>query len=134
MLDELTFSSYSIFTPLSILINHVRLCGVLNLLTTIDTTMKKDIHPVYNAQTTITCSCGAVFETGATKEDLTIETCSQCHPVYTGKKKIIDSTGRVERFKQMAAKTAEAKKSRTKVKDKEVKKQERAEKQAKAQA
>lgn len=96
--------------------------------------MKKDIHPAYNAKTTITCSCGAVFETGATKEDLSIETCSQCHPVYTGKKKIVDSTGRVERFKQMAAKTAEAKKSRTKVKNKEEKKQARAKKQDKAKA
>jgi large subunit ribosomal protein L31 len=69
--------------------------------------MKKDIHPAYNAHITITCSCGATFETGGTKDGMTIETCSQCHPIYTGKQKIVDSTGRVDRFKKLAAKTKE---------------------------
>ncbi|MEN8252312.1 MAG: 50S ribosomal protein L31, partial [Patescibacteria group bacterium] len=54
--------------------------------------MQKDIHPQYIKDATITCSCGATFKTGATKEELEIETCSQCHPAYTGKKKIVDST------------------------------------------
>lgn len=96
--------------------------------------MKKDIHPAYTAKTTITCSCGATFETGATKEELSIESCSQCHPAYTGKKKIVDSTGRVERFKNLAAKAKEQQKSRKEVKDKTAKKEERAKKQEKAQA
>lgn len=97
--------------------------------------MKKDIHPEYSAKTAITCSCGASFETGATKDDMTIETCSQCHPAYTGKKKIVDSTGRVERFKNLTAKAKETKASRKSVKDKEAKKQERTKKQEeKAQA
>lgn len=91
--------------------------------------MKKDIHPTYNTKTTITCSCGATFETGATKEKLSVETCSQCHPAYTGKKKIVDSTGRVERFKNLAAKSQKTQKSRKNVKDKEAKKEERAKKQ-----
>ncbi|PID52762.1 MAG: 50S ribosomal protein L31 [Candidatus Moraniibacteriota bacterium] len=91
--------------------------------------MKKDIHPDY-VETTITCSCGATFKTGATKDSMSIETCSQCHPAYTGKKKIVDSTGRVERFKNLAAKAQKAQKSRKSVKDKSTKKQERAKKQA----
>lgn len=70
--------------------------------------MKKDIHPEYNANIMITCSCGAQFTTGGTKDNMTVETCSQCHPIYTGKQKIVDSTGRVERFKKLAAKTKEA--------------------------
>ncbi len=70
--------------------------------------MKKDIHPEYHEKTTITCACGAVFETGSTVKDAKIEICSQCHPFYTGKKKFIDTTGRVDRFKKLTerAKTA----------------------------
>ncbi len=92
--------------------------------------MKKDIHPQYG-NTTITCSCGASFTTGATKDDMSVETCSQCHPAYTGKKKIVDSTGRVERFKNLTAKAQKTQKSRETVKSKVVKKQERAQKQEK---
>jgi large subunit ribosomal protein L31 len=91
--------------------------------------MKKSIHPEYNPQTEITCSCGAAFKTGATKKDLTVEACSQCHPAYTGKKKIVDSTGRVERFKSLAKKAQKTQKSRKSVKNKDVKNKERAEKQ-----
>jgi len=73
--------------------------------------MKKDIHPTYTKDITITCSCGAVFSTGGTKDGMSIETCSQCHPIYTGKQKIVDSTGRVDRFKKLIAKTAAVKKT-----------------------
>lgn len=60
--------------------------------------MKPEIHPAYEA-TTVTCSCGASFETRSTVgKDLTIEVCSQCHPFYTGKQKIVDTGGRVDRF------------------------------------
>lgn len=78
--------------------------------------MKKDIHPAYNSQITITCSCGASFVTGGTKDNMSIETCSQCHPIYTGKQKIVDSTGRVERFKKLAEKTKVAQSTHTKTK------------------
>lgn len=74
--------------------------------------MKKDIHPKYYDNATITCSCGAVFKTGSTQENLQVEICSQCHPFYTGKKKIVDTTGRVDRFKKLAAKAAAKKLAR----------------------
>ena len=96
--------------------------------------MKKDIHPSYNQKAVITCSCGATFKTGATKEELTIETCSQCHPAYTGKQKIVDSTGRVERFKNLAKKAKKTKDTRKTVKSKEIKKQEKIAKKEKVAA
>lgn len=62
--------------------------------------MKADIHPDYNA-ITVTCSCGNKFETRSTNgKNLNIEVCSQCHPFYTGKQKIMDTAGRVEKFRQ----------------------------------
>lgn len=62
--------------------------------------MKTDIHPDYN-EINVTCSCGNVFQTRSTMgRPLTIEVCSQCHPFYTGKQKIVDTAGRVERFRQ----------------------------------
>ena len=61
--------------------------------------MKSDIHPAYEA-ITVTCSCGSSFETRSTKGgDLSIEVCSQCHPFYTGKQKMLDTAGRVSKFK-----------------------------------
>ena len=60
--------------------------------------MKKDIHPKY-APTTITCLCGNVIETRSTADDIHVEICSACHPFFTGKQKLVDSTGRVERFR-----------------------------------
>jgi large subunit ribosomal protein L31 len=71
--------------------------------------MKKAIHPNYHPNATITCSCGAVLETGSTIEKMSVEICSQCHPFYTGKKKMIDTTGRVDRFKKLAEKAASKK-------------------------
>ncbi len=61
--------------------------------------MKSDIHPTYFAKASATCSCGAVYVVGSTKEKLSVEICSNCHPFYTGTEKIIDTAGRVERFK-----------------------------------
>lgn len=61
--------------------------------------MKEGIHPDYQ-RTTVTCSCGAVYYLGSTKRDLRIEICGKCHPFYTGQQRIIDSGGRVERFKK----------------------------------
>jgi large subunit ribosomal protein L31 len=59
--------------------------------------MKAKIHPKYET-TTAKCACGNEFETRSTKKDVSVEICSQCHPFYTGKQKLIDSEGRVERF------------------------------------
>lgn len=61
--------------------------------------MKEGIHPDYK-ETTITCVCGNVIETKSTKKDIKIEICSNCHPFMTGKQKIIDTAGRVEKFKK----------------------------------
>jgi large subunit ribosomal protein L31 len=71
--------------------------------------MKKGIHPKYHDDAKITCFCGAELETGSTQKEMNVEICSQCHPFYTGKKKMLDSTGRVDRFKKMTER-AQAKK------------------------
>jgi len=59
--------------------------------------MKQGIHPVYT-ETTVSCACGSVIETRATKENIKVEICSSCHPFFTGKAKLLDTEGRVERF------------------------------------
>lgn len=59
--------------------------------------VKEGIHPDYK-QTTITCACGNVIETGSTKENIQVEICSNCHPFFTGKQKLVDTGGRVEKF------------------------------------
>lgn len=60
--------------------------------------MKKDIHPQYHENVKVTCVCGNSFTTGSTKEELKVEICANCHPFYTGKQKLVDSTQRVEKF------------------------------------
>lgn len=64
--------------------------------------MKKGIHPEY-VETTITCVCGNVIHTRSTKKDIKVEICSRCHPFMTGKQKIVDTEGRVERFRKKYA-------------------------------
>ncbi|ROQ93549.1 50S ribosomal protein L31 [Desulfosoma caldarium] len=59
--------------------------------------MKKDIHPNY-FQTVIRCACGNEIQTGSTKKDIRVEICSKCHPFFTGKQKLVDTGGRIERF------------------------------------
>ena len=61
--------------------------------------MKADIHPTY-ADATVKCSCGNVFTTKSTKSELSVELCNECHPFYTGKQKLVDTGGRVERFER----------------------------------
>lgn len=61
--------------------------------------MKENVHPAYH-QTTIRCACGNEIETGSTKQDIRVEICSKCHPFYTGKQKLVDSAGRIERFRK----------------------------------
>ncbi len=72
--------------------------------------MKKNIHPKYYPKAKVRCSCGNTFEVGSTKEDIKVEICSACHPFYTGKEKIIDTKGMVERYKKRAAKSQQFKK------------------------
>jgi len=62
--------------------------------------MKKKIHPQYFEQATVTCLCGNSFTIGSTKQEIRVEVCGKCHPFYTGKQRIVDSMGRVERFKK----------------------------------
>ncbi|KKR21525.1 MAG: 50S ribosomal protein L31 [Candidatus Moranbacteria bacterium GW2011_GWA2_39_41] len=71
--------------------------------------MKKKIHPEYHDDAKISCACGNVIETGSAVKEMKVDICSACHPFYTGKKKSLDTTGRVDRFKKLAEK-AEAKK------------------------
>ncbi|MGE5529413.1 MAG: 50S ribosomal protein L31 [Patescibacteria group bacterium] len=64
--------------------------------------MKKDIHPKYY-QTTVTCACGESFTTGSTRKDIRVEICSKCHPMFTGKQRIVDTGGQVDKFKRKLA-------------------------------
>jgi len=61
--------------------------------------MKENIHPKYQ-ETKIRCACGNVIEAGSTKDNITIEICSNCHPFFTGKQKLVDTAGRIERFRK----------------------------------
>ncbi len=75
--------------------------------------MKKDIHPIYFPKGETTCVCGAKYHIGSTKEVIAVEICATCHPFYTGNDKVLDTAGRVEKFKarRSAAKTPAKKKS-----------------------
>ncbi|MDQ3955370.1 MAG: 50S ribosomal protein L31 [Actinomycetota bacterium] len=66
--------------------------------------MKKEIHPDY-VETRVTCSCGNSFTTRSVKSELHVELCNKCHPFYTGKQKLVDTGGRVERFQKKYAAT-----------------------------
>lgn len=68
--------------------------------------MKKDIHPKYNKNVKVTCSCGNTFETGSTMDEIHVEVCSACHPFYTGTNKFIDTAGRVDKFQEKMKKAA----------------------------
>lgn len=76
--------------------------------------MRAGIHPKYH-EVEVRCACGNTFKTRSTKPDLHLEICNQCHPFFTGRQKLIDTEGRVERFtKRFGAQTAEARKAATK--------------------
>lgn len=64
--------------------------------------MKPEIHPQYH-HTKVRCACGTEFVTGSTKENIRVEICSKCHPFFTGKQKLMDTAGRVERFRRKYA-------------------------------
>jgi len=66
--------------------------------------MKAETHPTYFPEAQVTCACGSKFTVGSTKEKLEVEICSACHPFYTGNDKVLDTAGRVEKFKARRAK------------------------------
>ncbi|MFA4817099.1 MAG: 50S ribosomal protein L31 [Parcubacteria group bacterium] len=90
--------------------------------------MKKDIHPKYYPDSQIICACGNIIKAGSTVKEMKVEICSACHPFYTGKKKSLDTTGRVDRFKKMAEKAAAKKEATAKAKTAKKEKSEKAEK------
>jgi large subunit ribosomal protein L31 len=75
--------------------------------------VKTQIHPKWYADANVTCACGATFTTGSTLKTISVEVCSNCHPLYTGQQKFLDTAGRVDKFNQRVAqaqaKQAEAK-------------------------
>ena len=91
-------------------------------MTNTEEAMKDKIHPEYK-ETTITCACGEVIHTRSTKQNIKIEICSKCHPYYTGKQKLMDTAGRVEKFKKRFAKKKPPKAKKTRVKKQDEKKQ-----------
>ena len=78
--------------------------------------MKKGIHPEYFPKAKVKCSCGNIFEIGSTLKEIKVEVCSACHPFYTGNDKLVDTAGRVEKFKAKieTAKTKQEEKTKTK--------------------
>ena len=76
--------------------------------------MKKDIHPTYYPDAIAKCACGSTFKVGSTKPEIFVEICSACHPFYTGKEKLIDTAGRVERYKKIVEKGEKMKKGKKK--------------------
>jgi large subunit ribosomal protein L31 len=69
--------------------------------------MKKDIHPKYYSEATVTCACGNTWKTGATEETIRTDVCSACHPFFTGEQRIVDTAGQVERFMRRLEKKVE---------------------------
>jgi len=77
--------------------------------------MKKDIHPKYN-QAEVTCACGNTFTTGSVLKSINVEICSECHPFYSGKEKVIDTAGRVEKFNKKREMAVPKKEKKTRAK------------------
>lgn len=75
--------------------------------------MKTDIHPKFNEEVIATCACGAEIKVGSTQKEIKVEICSQCHPLFTGTEKVMDTAGRMEKFKARVA-ASSAKKATSK--------------------
>jgi len=91
--------------------------------------MKKDTHPKYHQKAKVVCACGNTFTTGSTKKEIHVEICSACHPFYTGKSKLVDTAGRVDRFKKMMEKSkVKSQKAKPKKKERRKKKNKKKEK------
>ena len=86
--------------------------------------MKKDTHPTYFPEAKVICACGNTFTVGSTVEEIHVELCSNCHPFYTGKQKLVDTARRVEKFQERAAKksTEAVAKKRAKTAERKTKK------------
>jgi large subunit ribosomal protein L31 len=69
--------------------------------------MKEKIHPQYYPEAKVVCSCGNIFTMGSTKKEIHVELCSKCHPFYTGAQRMVDTAGRVERFRRRYEKKTE---------------------------
>lgn len=78
--------------------------------------MQKDIHPQYHPKAKVHCACGNTFTVGSTKPELEVDICFQCHPFYTGEQKLIDTAGRVEKFRSRTGKAQPVKDKKTRVK------------------
>lgn len=80
--------------------------------------MKKDIHPTYYPDAKVRCACGNEFVVGSTRKELVIDICAKCHPYYTGKQQLVDTAGRVERFRSRTtkAKTVTKKEKKPRIK------------------
>lgn len=79
-----------------------------NAFTYIILLMKSGIHPTYHEKAKVTCSCGNSFEVGSTIAEIGVEICSKCHPFFTGQEKMLDTAGRIDKFKARQAKAATA--------------------------
>jgi len=84
--------------------------------------MKKDIHPKYHKKAKITCACGNEVQVGSTQEDIQVELCSNCHPFYTGKQKLVDTARRVDKFQKRLEEHKKVSKTRSTKKVKRAKK------------
>lgn len=71
--------------------------------------MKAGIHPKYNKATKVVCACGNTFTSGSTVDEISVEICSKCHPFWTGQENVLDTAGRVDRFKKRASKATTVK-------------------------
>jgi len=70
--------------------------------------MKKDTHPLYHEDTKVSCACGNNFVTGSTQKEIRVEICNNCHPFYTGKQNLIDTSGRLEKYEEKLGKINKA--------------------------
>lgn len=78
--------------------------------------MKKGIHPTYHAKAHVSCACGNTFTVGSTRDKIQVDICSKCHPFYTGSQQLIDTRGRVERFKARQSKVQPKKEKKVRAK------------------
>lgn len=84
--------------------------------------MKKEVHPKYNPKAVYKCTCGAEFEIGSTREKISLEICSKCHPFYTGSRDLVDTAGRADKFKARQAKAGKVVKKKKEKKTSKTKK------------
>src|SRR5689334_18258517 len=79
--------------------------------------MKQNIHPNWNDQAKVVCACGATFTTGSTQELIRVDICSNCHPLFTGQQKLVDTLGQVDKFKKFTERAAVKGEERKKIQE-----------------